>query len=289
MKSKRFLILLLLTLSPPAVAFRQQAIIPLSPETHRPFKRSVRTSRRRFVALYDGDYRNDIGSGEEASFDSSQGLKRRKLLLSVRNACLLTSFSTTRSAAAEIGRRGKSKRVEFLWNDVPTGTFPMAINGEITSAAIRKINPAEAVVRLSYEQDGKWDKSAVRITVYQKTGTAKQETLKNAAGLGISRALDIGDRIGDNLKQNLNAAGLVESRSRSVGNQTYFDFELRAGDTSLPDRNGGVQNDTARYLISTTVLNRRLYVFLLQCNESAWRTHSRDLLRMQSSFQVELI
>ena len=65
-----------------------------------------------------------------------------------------------------------------------------------------------------------------KITVYQKTGTAKKERLEDASQLGIARALDIGDRIGNNLKRNINMAKLVKSSSRvDDKGLEYFDFQ----------------------------------------------------------------
>eukprot|EP00521_Asterionellopsis_glacialis_P011146 CAMPEP_0195290020 /NCGR_PEP_ID=MMETSP0707-20130614/6053_1 /TAXON_ID=33640 /ORGANISM="Asterionellopsis glacialis, Strain CCMP134" /LENGTH=262 /DNA_ID=CAMNT_0040350087 /DNA_START=134 /DNA_END=919 /DNA_ORIENTATION=+ len=193
-------------------------------------------------------------------------------------AITATSFTAAPSFATPI----QYKTIRFFWDDVPTGSFPIAINGQT--------NTKGSTIQLSYQIPEAWDingnnkNNYNRITIYQKTGTASVSRLEKALELGIPRALDIGDRIGYGLKQNLKNANLVSSNQYAVTltagadgqpqkEQTYFQYHLMtpaAATTTSSNDDSTTSDDTTHYLFSTTIMNDRLYVFILQCNELQW-------------------
>ena len=129
------------------------------------------------------------------------------------------------------------------------------------------------------------------ITVYQKTGTAKETTVSQKytallqhgnAEPPMARILDIGDRgfvTDPQLKQHLNDSNFIKATTRKdfANNQQYYEFLLHNADIGK------------LYLITTTVVNRRLYVLLIECNIEShqWNSESENkLVRIQRSFQV---
>jgi hypothetical protein len=185
------------------------------------------------------------------------------------------------------------RTVELLWDDHPVGSFPVAVDGINNEHSFQGTD-----VSLVYQLPKTWNemyyvergvKCCNHITVYQKTGSARIDALEKAARLEIpvARALDIGDRIGSGLKD-LKRANLIRSRSDFKDNgQQYFEFDMTFAPETC-DSSAGITCPAynAIFLISATVLNKRLFVCVIQCDESQWKQAGNDLGRVRSSFKV---
>jgi hypothetical protein len=207
------------------------------------------------------------------------------LFLFVPDAVEMTQLVTTDHA--------NFRTVELLWDDRPTGSFPVAVDAIHNERMIRG-TPA---VSIEYKLPKTWDdtyterglKCCNHITVYQKTGSARAGALEKAARLEIpvARALDIGDRIAgsDGLKD-VKRANLIRSRSvfKDHGQQ-YFEFDMTFAPNTCDSSAGACPYDDL-FLISATVLNKRLFVCVIQCDESQWKRRESDLGRIRSSFKV---
>jgi len=173
-----------------------------------------------------------------------------------------------------VGPASKAVAVNWKWSDVAKGGFPVFVDGEERNIVGQK---GPASVQLHY--DTAPDKVS-RITVYQRTGTASIQRLKDAASkLGVPRALDIGDRIGSDLAD-LKTARLVADGLYSLpSGLACYTFDLVSAD------------DDKRYLISSTVLNERLYVFVMETNAKDFEADpltANQLIAVRNSFSVRV-
>jgi len=147
----------------------------------------------------------------------------------------------------------------------------MAIDGVNTD----RTSPGSRVT-LSYSLPEYWDKntyvddrtgqkSCHRIIIYQKTGTSRTDRLEKAPELGVARALDIGDRMGMNLKANVNRSKITSSQSVVKGpqGQTFFEYDVRSADVT--------------FLFSATIVNERIYVCIVECTEEQYQRAETDL------------
>lgn len=159
---------------------------------------------------------------------------------------------------------------------VPTGRFPMAVQGHVVSDPPHDATTPHA--RVSYQLPDDWhDNQNLIILAYQKTGTATYDGLEKAAqgSWKVARALDVGDRfpLAEGLKQRLNDATLVHVQD-TPGLLRTIDFDLTSGLSS--------------FYIRAVVLDTRLYVLLLECTTGdAKYKDEATLKRIRSSFWVE--
>jgi hypothetical protein len=162
--------------------------------------------------------------------------------------------------------------------------------------------PTGTAVSLSYKLPDKWDddgyvdrtnkqKACDKILVYQKTGSALPDALDKAASgqWKMSRALDIGDRLDPDLCRNMKRAEVIGHRTTfkdmdgsSSTRSTYYEFDLMVN----PDDDPSTKDDIM-FLVSATVLNKRLFVCIAQCDEAQLKRAGSDLRLVRSSFQVK--
>ena len=158
--------------------------------------------------------------------------------------------------------------------------------------------PIGTAVSLSYKLPDKWDDGYVdrinkqnacdKILVYQKTGSALPDALDKAASgqWKISRALDIGDRLDPDLCRNIKRAEVIDQRTTfkdmDGSRRAYYEFDL----TVTPDDDPATKDDII-FFVSATVLNKRLFVCIAQCDEAQLKRAGSDLQLVRSSFQVK--
>jgi len=207
----------------------------------------------------------------------------------------------------ELGRDGTA---EIVWDVKSTGSFPIATLSAAT-ATTRKSSantiqtnvPKGSQVKISFQSPPPTFFN--KLTVYQKTGTATIKTLQLAANgrSPIGRALDIGNRIGEDLKENLQQSVMESTSIRSIPleknnanvktlrndsneqilSQDYYEYSMVMPSTGY------------RYLVAATILDERLYVLLLECNQRRWnqvgkkkkKKNADTLQQARSSFRVE--
>jgi hypothetical protein len=132
------------------------------------------------------------------------------------------------------------------------------------------------------------EKACDKIIVYQKTGSALPDALDKAASgrWKISRALDIGDRLDPDLCRNMKRAEVIGQRTiikdMDGSRQAYYEFDL----TVTPDDDSSTKDDILLF-VSATVLNKRLFVCIAQCDEAQLKRTGSDLQLVRSSFQVK--
>lgn len=167
-----------------------------------------------------------------------------------------------------------------------------------------------AGIRVTYDLPDKWGssgrsdlyldrndnnlKACNRITVYQATsmaGAVDNRVLEKAATTGIAKALDVPSDIYSELK----SADLIGGKTRIVNNgqeqQKYFDFDMALAPSVCSD-NGkenlglGFCPFESIYLVSSTIVNGRVYAFVLECDKEQWKRANSDLRKVRSTFTV---
>jgi hypothetical protein len=129
-------------------------------------------------------------------------------------------------------------------------------------------------------------KACDRITVYQAPGMVPASQLEQATKIGITKALDVIDELGD-----ISRADLIGGRSRRVDDQKYYEFDLGVAPKTCEDSKDnlglGFCPFESIYLFSSTIVDDRLYVFCLQSTKSQWKRANADLRRVRSTFTVQ--
>lgn len=226
----------------------------------------------------------------------------RRDYLAATTVAVATAFLPPAAAkAASTNNNNDMDLVELYWNVKDIGGFPVAINGVSNENAafvnaLSSSSPSDAppppvpAVRIQYQTPNAIADCYQRVTVYQKTGTARMDTLQRAVDgtIPLARALDIGNRIGEGLKENLRHADLTRAqaivRTNENDNNLYFEYDMVV---PRNNDNSDAQKANYRYLFSATILNQRLYVFLLECDDQQWRRAASALLKARSSFRVQ--
>ena len=211
------------------------------------------------------------------------------LSIIVGGIILSTSFPLSPPAHASATTRevDRGGLITLRWDDHPIGRFPVAINGVNNETTTRTGN----FVELSYVAQKQGFPSSVtngetldQGIVYQMTGSASEGRLAPLlkANGNYAQALDIGTRIvGTNgVLDGIKASDLLGEPKVSVEDgQTYYQIDLKS-------RQGEIV-----YLISSTVLHRRLYVCAVVCSARKDRYKrdtelQRQLKQVQGSFRV---
>jgi hypothetical protein len=186
----------------------------------------------------------------------------------------------------------KFRTAELVWDVTEQGAI--AVDGD-NSAGTKK----GSSVRLTYQLPDKWSsgsdlyldaekgaKACDRITVYQTAGTATMKQLEKASTTGIGKALNVAD----DLKE-VRSADLVGGKTAMRNGLKFYEFDMAVApatcDASKENLGLGFCPYERIYLLSSTVLDDRLYVFALTCNKDEWIRSSSDLRRVRSSFIVE--
>jgi hypothetical protein len=128
-------------------------------------------------------------------------------------------------------------------------------------------------------------KACDRITVYQAPDKVPASQLEKATKIGIAKALDVIDELGD-----IGGADLIGGRIRRVGDQKYYEFDLGVAPKTCGDSQDnlglGFCPFESIYLFSSTILDDRLYVFCMQSTKSQWKRANADQRRVRSTFTV---
>jgi hypothetical protein len=188
----------------------------------------------------------------------------------------------------------KFRTVELVWDASEQGAI--AVDGDNTAGTQKGSS-----VRLTYQLPEKWSsgsnlyldaekgaKACDRITVYQAAGTATMKRLEKASTTGIGKALNVAD----DLKE-IRSADLVGGRTAVRNELKFYEFDMAVApatcEASKEDLGLGFCPYESVYLLSSTVLDDRLYVFALTCNKEEWIRSSSDLRRARSSFIIEQV
>ena len=197
--------------------------------------------------------------------------------------------------AADIEREAKFRTIAFSW-DV-SDQLSIAVDGENASGTA-----TGTAVQLSYALPEKWGRSGSalyvdrleganvkacnRITIYQAPGKADLKRLEKASTTGIAEALDVTADLAA-IKQ----ADLIGGRSAVRNGQKFFEFDMAVApekcESSQENLGLGFCPYESIYLLSSTILDDRLYVFALQCDKSEWKRANSDLRVVRSSFTVQ--
>ena len=199
-------------------------------------------------------------------------------------------FNADGSLKEEMETEAKFRKVELSWD-----VSDQAIVVQDGS------NPATtgSAVNVSYQLPEKWGtgndlyldkkegaKACNRITVYQAAGKADMKRLEKASMTGIGKALDVTEGL-----KEVRGADLIGGKSSSRDGLKYYDFDMAVApktcEASSDDLGLGFCPYDSIYLLSSTVLNDRLYVFALQCSKDEWKRANSDLRRVRSSFSVQ--
>ena len=203
-------------------------------------------------------------------------------------------FNEDGSLKEEMETEAKFRKVELTWNSVDQ--LQLALDGA-NAAGTEK----GSSVQVSYKLPEKWGtgsdlyfdqkegaKACDRITVYQATGTANMKRLEKASVTGIGKALDVPDDM-----KEVRSADLIGGRTAVKDGQKFYEFDMAVApktcESSKEDLGLGFCPYDTIYLLSSTVIADRLYVFALKCDKSEWQRANSDLRRVRSSFAVQQV
>lgn len=200
-------------------------------------------------------------------------------------------FNPDGSLKEEMDLEVKFRTVAYSWD--PSDSLVIGKDGSSSATG--------STVRLNYQLPEKWgsgsddlyldrsegvnSRACDRIVVYQAPGKASIDRLEKASKTGIGKALDVIDELSD-----INRADLMSGKTVNKDGQRYFEFEMAVAPTTCGDSKenlglGFCPYDSI-YLLSSTILNERLYVFAVECDKSEWKRSSSDIRRLRSSFLV---
>jgi hypothetical protein len=187
----------------------------------------------------------------------------------------------------------KTRIVDFKWD--PSDAVLVNLDGE-NMANIS----SGSQVRISYELPGKWGTgkdlyldtsegvnlpACKRITVYKAPGKASIDRLEKATTIGVGNALEVTDDL-----SKLKTADIIGGRKESKGGQKYYQFDIASApdacDKTADNLGLGFCPYDTVYLISATVLDERLYVMAVECDNLEWKQGNADLKRVRNSFSV---
>jgi hypothetical protein len=191
----------------------------------------------------------------------------------------------------------KSKLIAFEWG--LSESKLVNIDGKNVEGTTSGSN-----VRISYELPNKWGRGSdiyidtsegvnspacKRITVYKAAGKASADRLDKASTIGVGTALEATDDLGK-----LKTADIIGGRKRTRNDGTYYEFDMASApekcETGSKDDLGlGFCPYDTILLISATILEERLYVMAIECDNLEWKQGNADLKRVRSSFKVEPI
>jgi hypothetical protein len=190
----------------------------------------------------------------------------------------------------------KTRIVDFKWDLLDA--ILVNLDGENTANS-----PSGSQVQISYELPGKWGKgkdlyldtsegvnlpACRRITVYKAPGKASMDRLEKATTIGVGNALEVTDDLAK-----LKTADIIGGRKETKGGQTYYQFDIasapRTCDKTMDNLGLGFCPYDTVYLISATIMDERLYVMAVECDNLEWKQGNADLKRVRSSFSVEAV
>lgn len=202
-------------------------------------------------------------------------------------------FNADGSLKQQTEIEAKFRSVELLW-DVSDRPFSAVDGRDVESDA------KGSSLKISYKlpeiwgdgnelyvdkRDGVNRKACKKITVYQAPGTATVDRLEKASKVGVYKALDLKDDFID-----LKKADLISGRTSVKGGQKYFEFDLAVApstcDSSSDNLGLGFCPYESIYLVSSTIVNDRLYAFIEECDKSQWKRSNAELKQVRSSFVV---
>jgi hypothetical protein len=187
----------------------------------------------------------------------------------------------------------KARVVDFKWD--PSDAVLVNLDGENMAN-----NPSGSQVQISYEVPGKWgtgrdlylDSSegvnlpaCRRITVYKAPGKASLDRLEKATTIGVGKALEVTDDLAK-----LKTADIIGGRKETKGDQKYYQFDIASApdtcDKTMDNLGLGFCPYDTVYLVSATILDERLYVMAVECDNLEWKQGNADLKRVRNSFSV---
>jgi hypothetical protein len=190
----------------------------------------------------------------------------------------------------------KFRNIDFTW-DV-SDQLAVAING-INTVDTR----SGSSVAIQYKLPEKWGKDndmmyvdqseglnqkvCEKIVVYQAPGTVTMDRLEQASKVGVYKSLQLTPDFSSLLQ-----ADLIGGRSVNRNGQKYYEFDMalapRVCDASTSDNLGlGFCPYESIFLLSSTIVNNRLYVFVEECKKEQWKRSNAELKTIRSSFIVE--
>lgn len=198
----------------------------------------------------------------------------------------------------DVEKEAKFREVQIMWDTKDDTMVNIdGINSEGT-------NPGKSL-KITYKLPLKWadgqnggdrlyfDRSegvnaiaCDRITVYQAPGNVGIDQLQKAPTIGVSKALRVTADIA-----NISDADLIGGRTRSVDGQKYYDFDMAVA----PKTCGSSQDNLGLgfcpfdsiYLLSATIVNDKLFVFIIQSDKEEWKRANSDIKVVRSTFKIE--
>lgn len=211
-------------------------------------------------------------------------------------------FNKDGSLKQEMQAEAKFRNVNLVWgvSDMPSE----AVDGRNTDIDTETIGVASPSVSLQYKLPEKWgkgndlylDKSegkdqkvCERIVVYQAPGKSSIDRLDKASRIGVYNSLQLTEDF-----TSISKADLIGGRIINKGGQKYYEFDMALApsncDSSAPENLGlGFCPYESIYLLSSTIVNDRLYVFVEECKKDQWKRSNAELKTVRSSFIVEQI
>jgi hypothetical protein len=215
--------------------------------------------------------------------------------------------------------------VDWTGQQVAANQRLVNVNGVDQSSDINSMDSSKqegdaSGIRVTYDLPYKWGnagsdlyldrndnnlKACNRITVYQAPASmvVDDRLLEKAATTGIAKALDVPSDVSAALK----SADLIGGKTRIVATTTngqgqgeqqqkYFDFDMAVAPTVCSSEKGsdaskenlglGFCPYESIYLISSTIVNGRVYAFVLECDKAQWKRANSDLRKVRSTFTV---
>lgn len=220
-------------------------------------------------------------------------------------------FNADGSLREGVESEAKFRPVQVDWsgNQVASNQRLVNANGvdkTVVSSRVLASAGETSGVRVTYDLPAKWGtgselyldrndnnlKACNRITVYQApvddaAAFVDYKLLEKAPTIGIAKALSVPD----DMMSELRTADLIGGRTRKVGSEKYFDFDMAVAPKTCSD--DGKENlglgfcpFESIYLLSSTIVNGRLYAFVLECDKVEWKRSNSDLRKVRSTFTV---
>lgn len=204
-------------------------------------------------------------------------------------------FNKDGSLKDDLEMEAKFRNVDFKWD--ASDIQSIAIDGKNTPST-----QIGSSVSLQYKLPEKWvdlyiDKSegmnqkvCERIVIYQAPGKATYDRLDKASRVGVYKSLQLSD---DFIL--LNKADLIGGRIiNKKDGQKYYEYDMALAPSTCnsesPENLGlGFCPYETIYLLSSTIVNERLYVFIEECKKDQWKRSNSELKTIRSSFIVEQI
>lgn len=208
----------------------------------------------------------------------------------------------------------KSKTVSIPFPSSQIESAVISIDGSIPS-----IPDSEKTINVSYALPDKWTaapeyvdtseglnvKACDFVSIYQVPGVSVYKTLDKAAMTGVAKAVgiktlpptDVGygpfskDLLSADIISGKKVMKPLTSSSDEIESRAYYEFDIAVApktcDSSAENLGLGFCPYDEIALISSTIVNSRMYVIGVKCRKDEWKQANADLKRVRESFFVD--